>query len=216
MWSRPPADRRRRIVWASRKPYLRGFGDLASPDYALIERVGPLRCGLLEQSQIVSNSWEWCKSRPVDKRLVRAHFVSLFLLTWNCLAQKNCYSCNFKTLARLLALNYWALSTSPRIGLHYHVNMLSTAKCELSCRGSSVNHSELLLLWGCGKTSYQELFWHRQIHFISDFIYSWIQQSQGKSLIFSHPLHISQCYHLEVSMSSVSCNRPFHFKCMLN
>lgn len=100
---------------------------------------------------------KWClmpkndvRSCSVDKCVPRAHLVSMFVQTENCLSQKNCHSCNFRTLARPPATGppLLTVSTLPRIGLHYHANMLSTAKYKLSSRGTSVNHTELLVgLW---------------------------------------------------------------------
>ena len=142
-----------------------------------------------------------------------AHSVSTLLT--EILAQKNCYRCIFQTLARPPSLNYWVFSMSPRRQLYYHANLLSSAKRKHPSRGRSITLN-CWLVGGCGKASLQELFWRRQAHFISDFMESWIQRSQANCLFFSHPLHTSQCYHFEVSVSSASWNRPFHFKCMLN
>lgn len=79
--------------------------------------------------------------------------------------QKKCDYGSFRTPAGPQGLCYWVMSMLPRIEVHYHADMLSTAKMQASFRAVSVTQRELLWIWRHGKTSYRE-----QINFTSGFI----------------------------------------------
>lgn len=144
------ANQRWKVAWAKDKPSC--FGYFASLDLALVESVETFEIFFFLRGNL-----KLC--------LTPENYVNPVLLSdalWepilppcfyrqNCFAQKNCYSCSFRSLARPMSLNYWALSTLPRVGQHYHANMLSIAQCKLSSRGVSCQSHELLVGLGMWK-----------------------------------------------------------------